>query len=509
MPTIRSLLDFGGDSLRLLVPADPADARLDAEIAWVHNSELMDPTPFLEPGQLILTDGAQFSADEDPTEYEDYARRLTGRGIVGLGFGSRIVHGRVPVSLVEACRRHSLPLFEIADLTPFLALIRFVADEIASAQVRRSRWSAKAQRALSRAALRPDGLSSILIELENQLDCRAILFDAAGARISSGIGRSAPLEHEEWMLEAVATALERGVRSSSHLEIDGQGFTVQTVGQGAHLYGVLVISELESRDRVVSDVVNSVIAFATLALAQNRAQAVAHRHLRAGVLEQLLAEQSGLATRTAEMVWGRLPGAPATVLVTPLPERSDFLFDALEREAAEAGGRVFFAVRDRQIAVIAERGRETTVTSLLDHHGLPVGSSQLASLASLGRSVAEAARALRHAQSTGGAHVPFDELRGRGLVGLLDAADGGSVASRLIRPLEEADARRGADFLRTAEVWLDHDCAWEPTARVLGIHRHTLRHRIGTIERLTGLDLSSLPGRFELWAAFRLTNGGI
>ena len=44
---------------------------------------------------------------------------------------------------------------------------------------------------------------------------------------------------------------------------------------------------------------------------------------------------------------------------------------------------------------------------------------------------------------------------------------------------------------------------WNDAAESLGVHRHTLRHRIRRIERLTGRDLDSARDRVELWLALK------
>ena len=136
---------------------------------WVHSSELPDPTPFLDAGQLLLTDGAQFpTGSQDRERYDCYVAGLSARGIVGIGFGTQLIHGHLPPELESACDATG---FLITDLTPFLAIVRYVAGELAREQNERIRWSLDAQRAIARAALRPDGLTSILAELANQLQC--------------------------------------------------------------------------------------------------------------------------------------------------------------------------------------------------------------------------------------------------------------------------------------------------------------------------------------------------
>jgi purine catabolism regulator len=44
---------------------------------------------------------------------------------------------------------------------------------------------------------------------------------------------------------------------------------------------------------------------------------------------------------------------------------------------------------------------------------------------------------------------------------------------------------------------------WGDAADALGVHRHTLRHRVRRIERLTGRDLTRARDRVELWLALK------
>jgi len=59
--TIRSLLARWDASTQLVVGGDCEDEpSIDEPVTWVHSSELPDPTPFLDAGHLLLTDGSQF-----------------------------------------------------------------------------------------------------------------------------------------------------------------------------------------------------------------------------------------------------------------------------------------------------------------------------------------------------------------------------------------------------------------------------------------------------------------
>ncbi|WP_441957421.1 PucR family transcriptional regulator [Mycolicibacterium houstonense] len=501
--TIRSLLNHWNGSTRLVVGGTEGPS-IDEPLRWVHSSELADPTPFLDAGHLLLTDGTQFQKQpHDRNIYDSYVARLSEHGIAGLGFGTSLIHSELPAELEEACRRHGLPLFLITDLTPFLAFSRFVADELAREQTARIRWSLDAQRAIARAAMRPDGLTSILAELEKQLNCSALLFDAVGTCIRAPTD-GANIQQDNMFRDAVRSALERGTRSASHVMIGRREFMLQTIGHGKRLDGVLALGGLDWPDPAATDLVNSVIALAGLALTQTRALDKAHHHLRAGLFEQLLRGDRELATRTATSVWGGLPRAPLTVIVTPQPDSSDFLLDALEREAAEHRGRVFFTQREDRIVVLAEATPPDELLQLLTQHGIPIGASTATSVDTLPRGVAEAERALRHAVETGQPNVTFQEFLDRGVLGLLRREHAGTVARGILRVLHEHDAEKGSDLLTTARVWVNNECAWDTTARELGIHRHTLRNRIQLAGRLLNLDLDVLRDRLELWVAVQL-----
>ena len=59
----------------------------------------------------------------------------------------------------------------------------------------------------------------------------------------------------------------------------------------------------------------------------------------------------------------------------------------------------------------------------------------------------------------------------------------------------------GQELLATLRAYLDHNGSWETAARALGVHRHTLRNRVGRIERLTGLSLDVAANRVVLTLA--------
>ncbi|MGJ3192920.1 PucR family transcriptional regulator [Paenarthrobacter sp. FR1] len=500
-PTLKTILHNSSLNLRLVVP-EGADPALEAPVSWVHSSDLDDPTPFLDPGQLLLTDGTQFSVDDaSGSLYSEYVERLVKHGISGLGFATQVIHGVLPPGLEDACRQQGLPLLEVPDRTPFIAVIRFVADWLAREQHARSEWSLQAQRAIARAALRPDGLRSILAELERQLHGWVALFDAAGNHILMPHNRPVPSALMPGVKEAVTKALDQGSRSVSQLTVDGEQVTLQTLGRRHYLRGVLVLGAIEPLDPARTDIINSVIALASLALEQTRTLDTARRHLRAGVFEQLLAGSTDVAERTARQVWGRLPAEPLVVTVAHQPGQGQNLLEALELLSDDHRGAVFYAQRDQNVVVLAGAALQDKVAVLLERYGAAAGASGEASFADLARALREGERALQRAVELSRPHVAFDQISEGGMLGLLRRDDAGSVARRLVDPLAKHDEREQTQLLPTVTAWLRNNCVWDKTARELGIHRHTLRNRIDAAGSVLGLNLDSLRDKLELFAA--------
>jgi purine catabolism regulator len=92
----------------------------------------------------------------------------------------------------------------------------------------------------------------------------------------------------------------------------------------------------------------------------------------------------------------------------------------------------------------------------------------------------------------------FDDLTSASVFGLLTEARVAEVAR--MRLGELLGSQPGRVRLTEAAVWLRFNGAWEPAARQLGLHRHTLKERITELGEQLALPLESFHGRAELWA---------
>ncbi len=503
--TLAMLLDQPAFRLVVRAGADPGSPALTVPLAWVHSSDLEDPTPWLSPGGLLLTDGTQFDPHGGGAWADRYVARLAGCGVAALGFATRVVHGEIPARLLDACTRHGLILLEVADRAPFMAIISFAADTSAREQRERLEWSLAAQRGVARAALRPDGLDAVLQELERQLGCWVALFDAAGYRVPSSTRLTIPNAVADEVDAAVHAVLARGTRGGVRISTAEADITLQTLGRPAALQGVLAVGTRTRLNAAEHDLVTSVIALASIALDQSRVIDEARRHLRSGLLQLMLAGAYAVVGQTVEQLGGRLPPAPVRVCSTSEPHRRPGLIAELGIFAERHPDRVFFAEHQEHLVVISHHDDLAEVTAILQRYGAYAGGSSPVDWPDLPSALREAQRAAARA----GADRPFirfEDLVSEGMLGLLESAGGPGVAARMLHPLSTRPPAERAALISSAEVWLDHNGAWDPAAKELGIHRHTLRNRIALLERLLALDLTRFGDRAELWAALRLSD---
>ncbi|WP_238011687.1 PucR family transcriptional regulator [Dactylosporangium sp. AC04546] len=454
--------------LRLRVVAGAA--ALERPVSWVHVSELADPTPFLDGGELLLTTGLGLSPASD---LDAFVARLAGRGVAGLGFGIGLSHATPPPGLLAAASATGLPVLEVPREVPFIAITKAVlAAQAADAYAEVVATSA-AQQALTRVALGAQGPAGVVRRLAHLLGGWAALLDRSGTVLHAApasAGRTAA------RLAAEVDRLPRTRRlASAVLEADGEHVVAQMLGRR-----LLVAGRSAPFDRTAQQIIGAAASVLTLAVARSTALDRAHRRLRTGLLRLLLDGSTELATDVAVAVW-EVPPAPGPVAVLTGPAA------ALEAQLELLDG--FFAEHDDHIVVLGAVPREPVA-------GLFAGVSEPVPLERLADGHRQALAAAGAARRAGTPLVRFADLAGGGLLGLLPGGAGRAYADAVLAPLGE--------LAGTLAVWLRHHGQWDPAAAELGVHRHTVRNRIRRVAELTGRDLDSADVRAELWLALRL-----
>lgn len=500
LPSLRTLLGDVGLGLRLMSDASQLSAEaLDVAVQWVHSSDLSDPTPFLSDGNVLLTTGTWLEG-ADP-DIDAYVRRLVDRGLVGLGFGTQVIRAGTPDGLVASCSLHGLPLFEVPYRTPFIAVSRLAAGLIADDAYARHRWALDAQRAISMAALRPDGLRAALVELARSLGHGVALFDDDGS-----LDRAFPADAIDpialvGVRREVSRLVGRGQRASVTVPSGADRLTLHTLGGRNRLRGVLAVGGGTSLDQQEREVVASFVGLASLALEQKREVETMLARMRSLVLGLIIDGEVGLAVRTAGEVWGNLPGGSVHVAVLrSAPESVDRLYDALERRAGNTPERFFVGRHDGEIVAILSADARPELDDVVLTFGTRIGLSAAVALGDAASAIRQARRAIAETDTDGGI-VSFTDIAERGLLSALAAGDNLELARSFLFPLSAHDDRSGSCLVETLRVWLTNDAQIDRTAAALGVHRHTVRARIQTAEEMLGADLSRFPVRAELWAA--------
>jgi purine catabolism regulator len=479
--TLGALLTRRGLGLRHV--AGPLDA--DRRVRWVAVSELSDPTPYLEGGELLLTTGLELAVDDDGA-VGGYVDRLSRRGVVALGLGTGVRHDRVPPTLLAAAERAGLPLLDVPPPTPFIAVTRAVADLVAQAEREDVTRSLDAHRRLTRAALQTDGAAGVVRELARLLGGWAAVTDAGGAVVHSAGDR--PAAASALVAGEVARLGPQGVRGASSVSSADGSVVVHPLGVAGAPLGYLAAGHAAPVGRPARSAVAASVSLLSLTLQRSDAAESERRRIRTAAA-RLLVDGRTEAGNAVLAVLGDGPDARDDLVVLVTSTRPD---------AAElrlpAGSLVVHDASD--LVVLVPAAQADDAARAVGGHG-PIGVSRPVRRAGVPGGVAEA-RAARATAAAATAVVAFADVLAGGVPALVDEAAARTWAEQLLAPL-----RADADLLGSLRTWLTHHGQLQPAAAELGVHRHTLRHRLARIEELLGRPLAAPQTRMDLWFALQ------
>ncbi|MEU5309964.1 PucR family transcriptional regulator [Streptomyces sp. NPDC021562] len=520
-PTLASLVHHS--ALKLTVRA--GEGRLDVPVRWAHVSELADPVPYMEGGELLLITALKLDA-EDPQAMRRYVKRLVGAGVVGLGFAVGVNYEEIPEALVDAAEKEGLPLLEVPRRTPFLAISKAVSAAIAADQYRAVTAGFAAQRELTRQALNagPEGLLSALAA---QVDGWAALYDASGAVVATAPEwagrRAARLTAEVERLRerpAPASSVVGGPDHEDRVEL-------HSLGTGRRPRAALAVGTAAALGTAERYAVHSAIALLTLTTERSRSLHAAEQRVGEAVLRMLLAGQPDHARAVAGDLYGRLLDAPFRMVVADAGgELRTGLTEVVESAAARSGEAVLVVPEgaERLVVLAADGGaavtacteyaaaREAARTAAGEQGGgddeeLVVGLSAPAGPAGAAAAYRQAEQALSVARRRGRVLVEHEQLASGSVLPLLADDAVRAFADGLLRALREHDATGRGDLVASLRAWLSRHGQWDAAAADLGVHRHTLRYRMRRVEEILGRSLDDPDVRMELWLALKATSG--
>ncbi|MFN8193423.1 MAG: PucR family transcriptional regulator [Nocardioidaceae bacterium] len=448
-------------------------------LEWAHAIELDDPAPWLQGSGLVLTTGLRLPRTKQGQE--EYVARLVAAGATALGFGTGIRFAAIPFAVAASCRSRGLALVEVPLPTPFLAVVQALTGRLGELRRLRLVETLGDQRRLTRDTLR-DGVPGLVRALARRLGASVAAVGADGAVVAA----AGSLTAQDVLAEV---ADQPGAVS---VLTPGRVLEVQPLGggpaEGAGWLAVARRTPLSSTDRLL---LAHAVSVATIELARPAAQA--EPALGAAVLEALLAGRS-LEVADGLDAAGIDPGSAVT-LVAVRGERPD----AVERALAALR-------RQRHLLDTAASDPATRLVLVAAADADPLMGALPAALAA----AAGAPSRCSDVASTAPAVLRLlDELPSGGRGHVADdpaarvAADPTvrSAADPWLRALRVYDADQGTELVTSLRAFLSSHGAWDPAAQALGVHRHTLRHRVERAAEVAGFDLADAGHRALLTLA--------
>lgn len=509
------------------------------QLSGVHISELADPTPYLSGGELLLTTGIPLAGGD--AEVRAYVGRLAGHGLSALGVGLGAGLDQLPPELGPACAATGLPLLVVPDGTPFLNVSRAYWDLVVRQGQAEFAANLGTQAALARAATLPDALASVVKMLAGVLEGWVVYLPAVPGPATVW-PRSAAARVPELRAE-VGRLTMTGAPSAATFALDGAEVIQYPITVGRQVTGFLAIGAGRKMTKADRHIVLTVCVLLSLRTQQDQEATRSAAVLRASVTRLILAGHTEAAGSLAgDLEVASLPErARLLVLHIPGDPSASVTAEELARTLEERGrNRPGWAVGLRRTELQAWRDGVSYL--VLDAGpGLGGGGPDAG-----GAGAGGAGAGGPDAGGAGAGDGASDGAAGAGTYRGGDGADAvetdpalaGAISralplARIAAVVEEtlqaaAAAAPGrivavgserpdpggqwvaalreysrADLVGAVRAYLRHRGHWEQAARSLGVHRNSLRHRIGIAAKVLGTDLDDPDVAAQLWLALR------
>lgn len=512
-------LRFADQQLGTVVADGPGAT---AELTGVHVSELDDPTPYLEGGELLLTTGIPLTGSIE--RVQRYADRLARRGIVALGLGLGAGTDVVPPGLAEACSTAGVHLLLVPKAVPFMQVSRAYWDLVGKTEQADLAASLSLQTELAKAATRPEAVSSVVKVLAKAVDGWAAYLPADGSE-ETVFPQSERRVLAQLRQETIRIGLS-GTPAAATFPLLGNDVIAYSIVADRRTAGFLAVCAgrpLRSADRQLMLTGGLLLAVtAQREWQQSRANSV----LTATVATLII---NGFV-EAARLVAVDLAGAPLAERVQILAVRGENVGAISTADLADqlvlqsgAGNEPFF---ERNGAPFALRLREARLRCTIDDfcylilESPPAGVRDTPATAPKKSEVPLTLSTIRGALSRPvlihQVAQSVAELRdwcGLAAPGQILTEDSVRGAAASERSAEEFLAMERVRMLASASTplieivtsYLRHQGQWEAVARELGLHRNSVRHRIAVATQLIGVDLDDPDVSAPLWLALKKT----
>jgi purine catabolism regulator len=476
-PTVRSFSKVLGAHLQ---PAGGMPLP-DTSISAVHVSELLDPTPYLSGGELILTTG--ISLPTGKADCARYVRNLRDAGVAAVALGVGPVHAAVPECLIRTCRAEGLPLLVVPDATPFLTITRAYWTAVSRVAEQHLTDALTAHRALVDAVSAADPTAAILRSLSRWLDGWAAMLDASGDLVD--VHPSAFSDQAKAMRGDAKRLEATGVHSvSSSMSVD-RSVVLYPLASGRQIIGYLAVGATDQLDPSQRGVVLTACGLLSMIATRSEGEDSGEAARRQAIAVLLDEGEVEAAHRLA----ARIGLPPMTREVRVISLRSEVGRDpvAVVQRWCRAAMGGSHAAGECWLVLPSDHGDLSDLESELSvgDAGLRGIVSELVRVEDVG--LVRARQAAQLAQLAAGRIVlPV-------LVGF-DA----DLASRL-----DGLVKSRPNLVTALVAFLAAHGQWEKAARSSSLHRNTLRYRVERAQDELAVDLEDPDTTARLWLMLR------
>jgi purine catabolism regulator len=362
------------------------------------------------------------------------------------------------------------------------------------------------QRSLTRSAVR-NGLRGAVSVLARELRREVVVLDEYGVVMAASTQRRELLELVNGEYLRLATSRRAGAVA---VDSDEGTLELQMIQGRSGVCGWLAVLHPTPPTHTERLQLNQAAALITLQLDWPAELIAAYRAL-GGTLLALLLDTGGRATGLERHLhhFGFEPHEPVVVALAQCRRRAARVEEVIAAQL-EAGKRSHVVTRvDSGVAVLLlERDAAEVVAALADavagagHDDVAFGMSGALQQDAIASGLGPAELAAQAARRDGADVGAFGDLRlGPVLADEVVRERVWALAAPALEALRAGAGARDGDLLASLDAFLRHNGAWEPAARELGVHRHTLRARMARVEELTGLGLDVAENRALLLLA--------
>lgn len=453
---------------------------IDRPILWAHTSELDNPSKWVLPHYLIMTTG--LGIPKDAQKQRQYLQYLVDAKLAGLLISDHMNAPHDLNALYEMADEMGFPILMSDYNTPFINIAKVISDANKDKKESINHQLIKVLYEHTRSLIKEHNINDLVNRVRALLNIELYLIDTT--RPSDPPFPDAPYP-TAWQ----AMLRELTFSSSKNQRLEANGAICSIVPLKAKSYALIIIDQTINNDLLQNLIL--LFSFYIEGRKENFSQLM---KLSNELFDDILHERVN-----ASYVEKRLPNfriKPATSHIVIFKRDPELHYETLFFNHAIYG---ILQLQKDQLMMLTDRAN----ISLLSQHSEAMGiSNPLENLARLNDAIKEAKLAYKKSsKSYPLQYYAEDNYAKYGVPKSLE--DAKKLFELNLGALYQQDQARNTRYLTTLKVFLDHDRAWEKSAKALHIHKQTLVYRMQKIQEITGRKTDTMEDIVELWIALK------